>query len=361
MSKVLYLHIGNHKTGTTSIQHALLDNRHFLESHNISFFSEHTSGGNVKTGNTSAWVYVDPEHVENGAGGYVKDVNKLALKLGNLPYDTVIMSAESLSFIFKKRHIQNLYDALKKYFNQIKIIVYLRRQDEQVISHHQQESKAGTEVLFFGTDNHAIPQYTEHHHYYMDYYERISLWADVFGDNNMIVKNFDKNKLKEHDVVADFFSIFDLHVPKKETYTLNESNGFEKTKVGHLLNRYIQNKQLRLHLFNHLSNEGKMLSSRPQAQEYYKIFQESNKKLEERFEIQFNENFDKYPATEQDIWDEDTANSAISNLLMAINDYDKNIKKNCFKSFFICIRQRLICLKYNFIKPKKYSKMRSCL
>lgn len=362
MTKTLYLHIGNHKTGTTSIQYALVDNCDFLENHNISFFSQHTSGRNVKTGNTSAWIYVDPKQIKNGMGSFVTDVNKLALKLGNLPHNRVIMSAESLSFIFEKQPLESLYHALKNYFDQIKIIVYLRRQDEQAVSHHQQESKGSdTGVLFFGTDNHAIPQDTEHHHYYMNYYKRISLWADVFGDDNMIVKVFDKHKLKEHDVVTDFFSIFDLTIPKKETYILNESNGFEKTKVGHLLNKHIQNKQLRLHLFGYLSNEGKMLPSRLQAQKYYKIFQESNKKLEERFGIKFNENFDKYPEKNQDTWDEDTANSAISNLLTAINDYDKNIKKNCFKSFFICIKHRLICLKYNFIKPKKYNKMRSCL
>ncbi len=84
------------------MQHALIDNRNFLDGHNISFFSKHTSGGDLKTGNTSAWVYVDPEQIKNGVGSCVKDVNKLALKLGNLSGDTVIMSAESLSFIFEK-------------------------------------------------------------------------------------------------------------------------------------------------------------------------------------------------------------------------------------------------------------------
>lgn len=341
MTKTLYLHIGNHKTGTTSIQHALVDNRDFLGANNISFFSEHIKGKDLKTGNTSAWVFVDPKQVKNGVGSYVKEVNKLASKLSNLPHNTVIMSAESFSFIFEKQVIENLYQALKQYFDEIKIIVYLRRQDEQIISHHQQESKGhnGTGVLFFGTDCHAIPQDIEHHRYYMDYYMRISLWADIFGDDNIIVKDFDKNTLKDHDVVADFFSIFHLSIPQKKTYILNESNGFEKTKIGHLLNRYIQSRQLRHYLFSYLSNEGKMLPSKSQAQEYYKHFLESNKKLKKRFGIQFNENFDKYPDTNQDIWNEDTANLAIANLLIAINDYDKNIKKNCFKSFFACLKQ----------------------
>ena len=104
-----------------------------------------------------------------------------------------------------------------------------------------------------------------------------------------------------------------------------------------------------------------MLPSKSQAQDYYKYFQESNKKLEERFGIKFNENFDKYPNINQDIWNEDTANLAISNLLIAINDYNKNIKINCFKSFFMCLKHYFVCLRYYFIKPKKNSKMQSCL
>jgi len=349
MKNTLYLHIGNHKTGTTSIQKILANNSEFLAKHDISFFSENTRDKYVKHGNTNDWISIEPKQLQNGIGGFVKNVDELASKLVDLPHDTVIISAEAFSWIFEKQPIQILHDALSKHFEQIKIIVYLRRQDEQVISHHQQGSKGPDrpEASFYGNDPRAIPLNIAHHHYYMNYYERISLWADIFGDANLIVKIFDKNQLKDHDVVSDFFSILNLSKPEQTLEKLNESNGFERTKVGHLLNNHIENKKLHDHLISYLGNEGKMLPSKIQAQEYYKHYYESNKKLEKRFNVSFDETFDKYPDREQDIWDETNANEAISNLLIAINDYDKRLKSNCLKSF-------LLCIKYFFRKPKEY-------
>lgn len=315
MHRKLYIHIGNHKTGTTSIQRALKENVTLLKKHDISLF------------HAGEFLTLNRKQCKSIVCMNIKNVNLLALKLSKLPTNNILISNESFAWIFEKKVLEELHNALNEYFKEIKIIVYLRRQDEQAVSHHQEASKSGKnpEMLLYGTEPYAIPTYANQHDYYLDYHKRISLWADVFGDDNMIVRVFEKSHLKDNDAVSDFFSILNLPKPKQSIYRLNESNSLAKTKVNHLLNAHMGNSYLRRYISEHLYNEGKpMIPSKDKARKYYDHFRESNKKLEERFGVKFNENFEKYPDVNQDIWDDESANLAISKLLIVIDDYEKN-------------------------------------
>ena len=315
MQRKLYIHIGNHKTGTTSIQRALEENTTLLEKHDMSLF------------HAGEFLTLNRKQCRSTICMNIKNVNLLALQLSKLPTNNILISNESFAWIFEKKVLEELYNALNGYFKEIKIIVYLRRQDEQAVSHHQEASKSGKspEMLLYGTEPYAIPTYTNQHDYYLDYHKRISLWADVFGDDNMVVNVFEKSHLQDNDVVFDFFSILNLPKPEKSIYRLNESNSLAKTKVSHLLNAHMGNSYLRRYISEHLYDEGKpMLPSKDKARKYYDHFRKSNKKLEERFGVKFNDNFEKYPDVDEDIWDDKSANLAIAQLLAAIDDYDKN-------------------------------------
>ncbi len=61
----------------------------------------------------------------------------LAKKLASLS-GNVGMSAEHLSWLFSGAEIERLATTLRQYFDAIEVIVYIRRQDKQAISHHQQ-------------------------------------------------------------------------------------------------------------------------------------------------------------------------------------------------------------------------------
>ncbi len=335
MQRKLYIHIGNHKTGTTSIQRALEENTTLLEKHDMSLF------------HVGEFLTLNRKQCRSIICMNIKNVNLLAFKLSKLPTNNILISNESFAWIFEKKVLEELYNALSEYFKEIKIIVYLRRQDEQAVSHHQEASKSGKnpEILLYGTEPYAIPTYANQHDYYLDYHKRISLWADVFGDDNMIVKVFEKSNLQDNDVVSDFFSILNLPKPKKSIYRLNESNSLAKTKISHLLNAHMGNSYLRRYISEHLYNEGKpMLPSKDNARKYYDHFRKNNKKLEERFGVKFNENFEKYPDVEEDIWDDESANLAIAQLLTAIDDYDKNR----IKIFIKRMRQKIIKLASKF-------------
>ncbi|MEM1154288.1 MAG: hypothetical protein AAGI44_09110, partial [Pseudomonadota bacterium] len=105
----------------------------------------------------------------------------------------------------------------------------------------------------------------------------------------------------------------------------NTSDGFFITKVGHLLwqkNISSNNRQLML---NGLPQTGKMLPSADDARAFYSHFRDSNKLLNERFQLSekpylFDDDFSTYPESRTDLWTEDSANEAILTILDTINN-----------------------------------------
>ena len=332
--KKIYIHIGQHKTGTTSIQHALYNNQSILKKYGISLFSQNKKGKIIKTGNTSpikkSWIDVTCNDFIN-YGGKLSNVELFAYSLGKCEGD-VVVSTEHFSWIFNIDEIKLLRKELKKYFDQIKIIIYIRRQDKQVISHYQQASKSykSASTIFFGNSPQAIPKLKEHHFNYLDYNKRLGLWADIFGESNLIIKIFELDLLYKQDAVADFFDIlgienFDVGVRK------NISLGFAQTKVAHLMSDLKIDKNIKKNIINNLSNKNKLLPSKNEALDYYNYFKESNQSLNKRFKISekefiFDENFSMYPNEKTDLWTEETANDAIISILKTIDDkmYLKN-------------------------------------
>ena len=100
------------------------------------------------------------------------------------------------------------------------------------------------ESRIFEITSRAIPKINSSQYFYFNYYEKLSLWRNIFGKKNLIVRCYDKKVLNGGEIITDF--LHTLNIPpifnKKEM--LNKSNGFEATKVGHLLNESIKDKKL---------------------------------------------------------------------------------------------------------------------
>ena len=87
---------------------------------------------------------------------------------------------------------------LRDKFASIKIIAYLRRQDQFIQSYYIQYFKSG-----------KVSEKLQDHEYlnndfWLDYYGRIAEWAAVFGRENIIVRPFEKKQLYETNLFADF-------------------------------------------------------------------------------------------------------------------------------------------------------------
>lgn len=318
--RTLYLHIGCHKTGSTSIQYMLSKNPDLLAQHNLSYYAP------------KGWNCIHPYlgmHWRSGLipkGMHLKNLKALVADLSALEGD-VVASSENLSFIFQKRVIEDLAKALRKCFSRIVIICYIRRQDAHVVSHHQEGSKPKrrAEYQLYGYHPQPLPTWEERHDLYLNYHHRLSMWADVFGDENVIIRIFEKGQLYNDDAVGDFLKLFGITSAPDAPSRLNRSLGGRRAKVGHLINSTVRpNVELKQALLLSIGNDGVTKPSRRESKIYYEHYRESNKKLNERFKLnEIDSIFDESdfgPKTANYEWTEESANQTIVEILTWIDE-----------------------------------------
>ncbi|RLA52287.1 MAG: hypothetical protein DRR42_08015 [Gammaproteobacteria bacterium] len=322
-NRKLIIHIGSHKTGTSSIQHTLFQNRATLRKQGFTLFNQDPNGKERKSGNAITWIKFRLNRKHRIEGRIRK---KLPAALGTIN-GNVIISAETFSWVFDGREIDRFKTNLSAYFDDIEIIAYIRRQDLQTVSHYQQASKYGAFVAarFYGGESRALPSYKKHFQKYLNYHHRLGLWADAFGEKNLCMRIFEPDRLQNGDAVDDFFDAVGLIV-ETTPVRKNESSGYQKTKVGHLISQQEFSLPVWRALIKHLDNTGILLPSRDEATNYYAHFKANNELLNRRFSLTnepnlFNSNFNMYPATANDRWTESSANSAIQNLLRGVKSH----------------------------------------
>lgn len=345
-SRKLYIHIGCHKTGTTSIQHNLAHNAEVLKRNGLTFFYENFETGKLQLPDLHSWLeFVNKENIAP-SGMRVRALDKLAKRLSQIPGDIVI-SSENFSFFFQQPHVDELQKFLSPIFQSIKIICYIRRQDKHIISHHQEGSKLfrKPEYDLFGHSPEAIPAFENRHALYLDYHQRLGMWARAFGDQNMIVRIFDRNKLPAGDVVRDFFDILGIKNYEKVT-DKNISLGFRETKIGHLINSSdLKHKQaIRGIIQSGERDTRKMLPARRVAQDYYQHYKSGNALLNKRFKISdseflFDDNFSDYPDNLQDLWTEENTNETIKQILKIIDNSYASLNPDDLRDAGIAIGQ----------------------
>lgn len=321
MKKILHLHIGNHKTGTSSIQRAMRARVMELEREGISYFSRYLNRRNRKSINR--WITLQ------GSGSNLCGVIRpgLVRRLASVRSDRVVASAESFSWLFSQEDIELFSRELSSYFEEVKIICYIRRQDRQLLSLHQQGATgSNTDIArFFGSESTALPAHQPYFDHYLDYSDRLGKWADAFGDKNILIRVYEEDKLYRGDAVADFFHVIGADTPPPEMF-VNESRGLEKAKVGHLINQLglDHREELRRFVLHCLSDSSeKMLPARAEAEAFYEHYRQSNIRLNERFHIGdtpalFDDDFSVYPEEANELWTEKSANLAIGELLQAL-------------------------------------------
>ncbi|AQA17040.1 hypothetical protein BST95_01235 [Halioglobus japonicus] len=313
----LILHLGCHKTGTSAIQGALYKSRALLSDQGFTLFCKNPDGTERVSGDALTWVRFRfcPHRRVHGLvrPGFAE---ALAASEGN-----VIASAETLSWIFDPKEIHQLAENLYQHFDSVRLVSYVRRQDEQAVSHYQQAAKHSGFIAsrYFGTGNRALPEYGEHLQHYLNYSCRLGYWADAFGQSNVSIRVFDPRKLVGADAVADFFELTGLPWNGKSERK-NESRGLVFTKTARLLSQGRLDYTSWKDLMQHIPDSQPMLPSRKSAREFYEHFREGNLLLNEKFKISkdttlFTEDFSKYPESDMDCWDEDSANAALEALI----------------------------------------------
>lgn len=315
MTRTLYLHIGSHKTGTTSIQRYLHANQAQLAARGYGYpiTDDAINLGGITSGHS------DEGDLNANFGRMGKRRNAIAARLVDDPNPNVIGSSEGFSYLHHGPDIAKFRDLLVQHFSTIRIITYLRRQDQLAVSHHQEGANPQKKpaVLLHGHSPTALPDPSDLQRRYMDYATRIGLWADAFGDAAMVIRVYDRALLKSGDAVADFLEIVGLgdldcaRVPER-----NVSLGFIPSKLGHILNAVVSSTEIKASVMSRLPPDGKLLPPRDDARAFLAPYVAGNRALNARFSISprpdlFSDDFSAYPEQGQQNWTEDTANAAL--------------------------------------------------
>lgn len=323
----LYLHIGAHKTGTTTLQRTLQLNRPYLCQQGYDYGCSslfpnlhlHVGPGQGASFLPSGFKVTNPE-------GLIAD-----LTAGTR--DRVIGSSENFSFFFSAAAVRDLADLLRPYFGEVRIISYLRRQDFHAISHHQEGAKPNRapEGALWGHAAAALPVWSPTQDLYLDYAARLAPWAEAFGAENLMIRAYDRSLLKDGDIVADFLSLLGLgSTSLQTTANQNVSLGAAQAKIGHLMAENGVKAEVASTVLKGMPRTGRLRPSRKEAQDFLARYVGSNQRLNAQFRITdlpdlFDPDFSDYPEVAETDWTEETAAEAFRAVLPHLDGSTPNL------------------------------------
>ncbi|MDX5367596.1 MAG: hypothetical protein LPK88_14040 [Alphaproteobacteria bacterium] len=196
MRKTIYIHIGPHKTGTSSLQHFLHDRRKRLLTEGVLFPAENLKG--LKTQHRVAFALRGMRDKFNDEFPDVgTELANLVRQIEETDAPVVIISSEAF-FAIKAKAIGRLRDELDAY--DVKIVFYARRQDEAFASTFSQRVKSPRSPHIAPIhDGLAAPAEFAPD---LDLYNCASRWAKRFGKTNMIMRVY----AEAGDIREDFMS-----------------------------------------------------------------------------------------------------------------------------------------------------------
>ena len=202
---VIYLHIGLPKTGTTTLQHFMWENRTVFENHGICFpdFGLRYPGiGRFRNAH-----FLVPYLRGTGAGEHESVFHQLA-RLGKR-FDKILLSDEILWRVGNEQsaYWEQIKEAFQKIGFTLQIIVYLRRQDNFLISLYRQRIKGvHTSLPFYDYLDTLQKEYP------LDYSAYLDMLSGILGRENIHLRIYEKEQFRgaEHTLHSDFLDIFGL-------------------------------------------------------------------------------------------------------------------------------------------------------
>ena len=233
--KTLYLHIGTPKTATSSIQKFLAQNREVLESKGYVFPKSLHRYLNVNSRRNGHFLV---RKVEKAEGGRDHELEKQYLQEGYdliakefQTYDHVILSDESVWFA-SSYSCKDLFTDLKKQADdnhyQVKIIVYLRRQDTFFLSRWNQAVKQNVGYSSVLSCDEYIRKTLKKDGKILNYAHKLDQIADIFGADNLIVRRFEPTSWVDGSIIHDFMEAIGIPV----TESFKELDEEAKLRIG---------------------------------------------------------------------------------------------------------------------------------
>ncbi len=243
--KTLYLHIGMPKTGTTSIQEFCEDNRELLKEMGYWYPESIHKYKHVNIQRNGHFLVGMCKNADGKRNKKKEDsLFEQGLKMlaeGFKTYDSIILSDENL-WHGSIKHRKNLWTLLKKHSAEhnykIKVIIYLRRQDDLILSWINQKIKSGWSCG--GTL--TLEKYLENPDVViMDYDKYLDIIANELGKDALCIRIFERGKFKGEDgtLISDFLDAvglpFDANYKTAESFS-NTSLTYNGQEIKRIIN-----------------------------------------------------------------------------------------------------------------------------
>jgi len=290
MSSPVFLHIGMPKTGTSSIQAYLHQNRKALrdrglvvphapgrKNHSKITLYAHT----YRKGVTILQAHEVASHsaAEKFRESFLTEMKEEAAHWS--ANETVVFTGEHMSLLREPEE----FDRLKKLLDvmgdrPVKIVVYLRRQDLFYLSGYSQRIKNGSTLPWSDLGENFDPST-------FNYATMLEGWKSAFGKDSIIVRVFERGQMIGGDLLSDFMSVIGFaDVPIAATVRKNESLDARTLEFLRRLNpwypRFVEgrlNKDRRalVSAMEQLSEGPSLRMGRAAAVEFLAQYEESNR------------------------------------------------------------------------------------
>lgn len=225
MKKDLILHLGTQKTGSSAIQVFLTQNQKSLLKAGFEYLDPRENPFGLFNMNHSGLVLALTGFWRDGSTQLTREEAWLMLrKKVEQSRHCVIISSEGFSTPEALQHMDFIKDSLSG-FN-VKVIIYLRRQDLYAQSLYKEQVKDREHRPF--QEAYAEAGYKN----FLDYRAIVDQWGEAFGKHNIAVRPYEHGQLKNGDIVADFMQTIGSKISKK---MLRVSKPVNQTMNGFVL------------------------------------------------------------------------------------------------------------------------------
>lgn len=211
----VYLCIGTMKTGTTSLQSFMRRNAVELDKQGYCYPQIPVLGKNTHNRNASFLIYRSTNEDENKKKSEEWEVRKKGYEIvaeTAQNYENIVLSEELIWHHSKRK---NFWAEMKEEFErigcQVKIVVYLRRQDELVQSLWNQNVKSDQRWYITFAEFINERQYS---YFPLNYYKKLNQIAEAIGKENVIVRVYEAGQFggSQNNLISDYTSTLGIEL-----------------------------------------------------------------------------------------------------------------------------------------------------
>lgn len=299
----LILHIGQEKTGTTALQHALYANEPVLNKHG--FGLSNAIGAPNNRGLVACFQKQPDEYfirknlLEASARKKFRDETLMnfrsEVEFLSRKYHTLIVTSEHFqSRLIQPESIARLSEYLRGLFDDIEVICYFRRQDSKISSAYSTYIKTGGTRSFSGRVENAkrLKNGNFNYLYFAD------TWNAHFTSSCFLARVFSRTALVGGDIVTDFFHALgqpqitrEMEPPAGELNVSLSRRGLRLLRLtNHLFPRFRQGRESGIHRVvtkvisaSPWARRGAKLDVTKEAPEFLSHFQGQNREFVQKY------------------------------------------------------------------------------